>query len=47
MKVGFVGSVAYHFRDLLKEVLDDAGLTLGDVMASPAEGLVRYYAEAQ
>ena len=47
MKVGFVGSVAYHFRDLLKEVLDDAGLTLGDVMASPADGLVRYYAEAQ
>ena len=43
MKVSFVGSVAYHFRDLLKNVLDDAGLTLGEIMQSPAEGLVRYY----
>ena len=43
MKVGFVGSVAYHFQDLLKEALDEEGLTLGEVMQSPAEGLVQYY----
>ena len=43
MKIGFVGSVAYHFHNLLEEVLADYGLTLGEVMPSPAEGLVRYY----
>ncbi len=45
MRVSFVGSVAYHFRDLLKAALADAGLTIGEVMQSPAEGLVRYYGE--
>ena len=43
MKVSFVGSVAYHFRDLLRESLDDFGLTMGEVMQAPAEGLIRYY----
>ena len=43
MKVSLVGSVAYHFRDLLRESLDDFGLTMGEVMQAPAEGLIRYY----
>ena len=43
MKVSFVGSVAYHFRDLLRESLDDFGLTMGEVMQAPAEGLIRYF----
>ena len=43
MKVSFVGSVAFHFQDLLKESLADYGLVLGEVMPSPAEGLIRYY----
>ena len=43
MKVSFVGSVAFHFQDLLKESLADYGLAMGEVMASPAEGLIRYY----
>ena len=45
MKISFVGSVAYHFQDILKETLDDFGFALGEVIASPADGLIRYYAE--
>ena len=43
MKVSFVGSVAFHFQSLLRESLDEYGLAMGEVMASPAEGLIRYY----
>ena len=43
MKISFVGSVAYHFQDILKECLADYGLTLGEIMQAPAEGLIRYY----
>lgn len=43
MKVGFVGSVAFHFQNLLRESLAGYGLALGEVMSSPAEGLIQYY----
>ena len=43
MQIGFVGSIAFHFQDILKESLAQYGLTLGTVLKAPAEGLVRYY----
>ena len=43
MKISFIGSVAYHFKDILKETLADNGLSMGEVMQSPSEGLIRYY----
>lgn len=43
LKICFIGSVAFHFLDLLKESLVDQGLTLGEVMHAPADGLIRYY----
>lgn len=43
LEICFVGSIAYHFRDILKETLADYGLTMGEVMQAPAEGLIRYY----
>lgn len=43
MKVSFVGSVAFHFRDILSETLAAFGLTMGKVMQAPAEGLIKYY----
>ena len=43
MKVCFVGSVAYHFQEILKNCLADYDLTLGEIMQAPAEGLIRYY----
>lgn len=43
LKIGFVGSVAYHFQDLLRESLADHGLTMDEVMQAPAEGLIVYH----
>lgn len=43
MKVSFVGSVAYHFSDILKESLSEYELSTGLIMSSPAEGLIKYY----
>ena len=42
LKISFIGSIAFHFQNLLKEALSDYGLTLGEVMQTPAEGLIRY-----
>lgn len=43
LKISFLGSVAFHFRDILKECMEQYGLMLGEVLKSPAEGLIRYY----
>ena len=43
LKVSFIGSVAFHFQDILKECLADYGLQIGEIMQAPAEGLIRYY----
>ena len=43
LKISFVGSVAFHFQDILKESFAEYGLTFGKVMKAPAEGLIKYY----
>lgn len=43
LKISFVGSIAFHFQTILKECLELQGLTMGAVMASPADGLIAYY----
>ena len=43
MQVNFVGSIAYHFQTILRECLTEFGLTMGEVIQAPAEGLIRYY----
>lgn len=43
LKVGFVGSVASVYRDILAKCLDDAGLQLGAIMNSPVDALVQYH----
>ena len=42
-EVNFVGSVAWHFRDILKEVLDEEKLEFGYVLSRPLDGLVAYH----
>lgn len=42
-KVGFVGSVAYYYADVLKKVLDAHDLELADIMQEPLEGLIHYH----
>lgn len=41
--LAFVGSIADVFRDILKERVEAAGYVMGEVMASPADGLIRYH----
>lgn len=43
LPIGFVGSVAYHFQDLLKETLADNNLRIGSILFSPVEGLLSYH----
>ena len=45
LKISFVGSIAFHFHDILKETLEASEMTIGEVMASPIDGLVRYFSE--
>ena len=40
LPVGFVGSVAYHFQDILQGCLVSRGLQLDKVLASPMAGLI-------
>ena len=44
LPVHFVGSLAGLFADELKETADSLGMTLGNIMASPMNGLVNYHA---
>ena len=43
-KVGFVGSIAEAYRDILEPMLRNAGYKLGPIYAKPVEGLVKYHA---
>lgn len=42
-QICFVGSVAYHFRDQLKNVFRQQHLKLGEVEKDPMNGLLLYY----
>jgi N-acetylglucosamine kinase-like BadF-type ATPase len=43
LPVGAIGSIAYHYRDLLQEVAEEEGYKLSTVAKSPMEGLVTYH----
>ena len=42
-KVNFVGSIAYYFREVLEEAARNSGCTIGKVIKSPMEGLLKYH----
>ncbi len=42
-EIGFVGSIAYHFKDVLEEWMDQKGLKLGKVYKAPMDGLIKYH----
>lgn len=44
LKVSFVGSVAYYYQDVLKEVAAGRGLHVGSIVKAPMDGLLAYYA---
>lgn len=47
MKVSFVGSIAWHFREQLEEAAAAEGFFLGSILKSPIEGLLRYHLQAK
>lgn len=43
LPIHFIGSVAYHFADILKMVLDERSLTMGSIIKKPIDNLVKYH----
>ncbi|MCL1932464.1 MAG: ATPase [Candidatus Azobacteroides sp.] len=41
----FIGSVAYHYREILEEAVLASDMQLGGIMQNPMEGLVSYHKE--
>ncbi|HEY4651534.1 MAG TPA: hypothetical protein VIG72_08970 [Pontibacter sp.] len=45
LPVNFVGSIAFHFSDILKAAAKKYGLHVGTIIQSPSEGLINYHQE--
>jgi len=45
--INFVGSVAYHFQDILKVTLEEHDLRLGTVIKKPIDTLVAYHLKSK
>lgn len=41
--VNFVGSVAYHYKDILIEAANQTNIRLGRIEQSPMDGLIKYH----
>lgn len=44
-KVHTVGSIGYHYRDLIARVANKHGYQVGNVIQSPMEGLIQYHTQ--
>ncbi|MBB4035273.1 N-acetylglucosamine kinase-like BadF-type ATPase [Dysgonomonas hofstadii] len=42
-EVHFTGSVAYHYRDILRKAGEELNIKVGNIVQSPMEGLIKYY----
>lgn len=43
LKVNFIGSIAYYYRDVLAEAAAAVDCTVGTIIKSPMEGLIRFH----
>ena len=43
LPVGFVGGIAAHFEQPLREVMRECGFEVSSIVESPAEGLLKYH----
>lgn len=43
LQVGFVGSVAYYYKDVLRNVMAAHGYRIAKIMQEPMEGLIEYH----
>ncbi|MCF0172137.1 MAG: ATPase, partial [Bacteroidales bacterium] len=41
--IGFVGSIAYNFKDMIVRTLSRSGVRVGAVLKSPIDELVKYH----
>ena len=41
--VNLVGSVAFYYQDILKEVAETRGVKIGKILKTPIEGLIEYH----
>jgi len=41
--VGFIGSIAYYYRDILHEATASAALSVSKILQTPVEGLIEYH----
>lgn len=46
LPINFVGSVAYHYQELLIEAVEDMNMQPGKIIQSPMEGLIKYHSVA-
>ena len=43
LPVGFIGSIAYYYQDVLKQVMADNGFQVGKILQGPREGLKEFH----
>ena len=43
LEVGFTGSVAFYFKDILLKVLEDARIKPGRIVRTPMDGLIQFH----
>lgn len=43
VQIGFIGSIAYFFQDILKKVAEDKGVTITKIIRNPLEDLAEYH----
>jgi hypothetical protein len=43
--IHFVGSVAYGFKDVLKQLAEGYEIELGKIVKSPMDGLIEYHSK--
>lgn len=44
-EIGFVGSIAYYFEDILSQCLGNHSLKISKIVKNPIEGLIDYYSQ--
>ena len=46
LPINFIGSIAFYFQDILKEVASDHDCTIGTVVKAPVSKLIEYHAKS-
>ena len=47
LKVHFTGSIAFYFSDILRQVANDKGITVKNILEGPIAGLTLYHTQKQ